>query len=102
MFKAGMCGAAFFPRGRARVKSAGQGGVGRGRGENPRGGAGRGEKARKLTNSQSFTKVRKWKYNITYYDINHKIDHDIKTLAENKYCIRNRDYDHPFLIIILE
>ena len=42
------------------------------------------------------------KYNITYYDINFKIDHDIKTLAENKYCIRNRDYDHPFLIIILE
>ena len=42
------------------------------------------------------------KYNITYYDINHKIDHDIKTLAENKYCIRNRDYDHPFLMIILE
>ena len=28
------------------------------------------------------------KYNITYYDINFKIDHDIKTLAENKYCIR--------------
>ena len=42
------------------------------------------------------------KYNVTYYDINYKIDHDIKILAENKYCIRNRDYDHPFLIIILE
>ena len=39
------------------------------------------------------------KYNITYF---YQIDHDIKTLAENKYCIRNCDYDHPFLIIILE
>ena len=41
------------------------------------------------------------KYNIAYYDIIYKIDHDIKTLAENMYCIRNRDYDHPFLIIYL-
>ena len=42
------------------------------------------------------------KYNITYYDIDYEIYHDIKILAENKYCIHNRDYDHPFLIIILE
>ena len=42
------------------------------------------------------------KYDITYYDINYTIDHDIKKLVENKYCIRNCDYDHPFLIIILE
>ena len=51
----GMCGAAFFP-------------AGRGKGKNPQGGAkvkirgaGRGEKVRKLSNSQNFTKVRKRK-----------------------------------------
>ena len=42
------------------------------------------------------------KYDITYYNNNYKIYHNIMILAENKYCIHNRDYDHPFLIIILE
>ena len=46
-------------------------GAGRGEGENPRGGAGRGEKARKSTNSKILQKCEK--YNITYYNINYNI-----------------------------
>ena len=92
----GCAGRPFFLRGGARVKIRG---AGRGKGENPRGGA----KERKSTNSNFFYKsAYNEKYNITYYDINHKIDHNIIILAENKYCIRNCDYDHPFLIIIPE
>ena len=37
----------------------------------PRGGAGRGEKARKSTNSKNLQKCEK--YNITYYNINYKV-----------------------------
>ena len=33
---------------------------------------------------------------------NYEIYHNITILAENKYCIHNRDYDHLFLIMILE
>ena len=63
-------------------------------------GAGRGKIARKSTNSPNFTKVHiDEEYNITYYKNNYKVNHNI---SRNKYCIRTRDYDHPFLIIILE
>ena len=58
VFQPGMCGAAFYS-------------AGRGEGENPRGGAGRGEKARKSTNSKFLQKCEK--YNITYYNINYNI-----------------------------
>ena len=88
-----MCGAAFFPAGGARVKIRGEG---------------RGEKARKSTDSQNFTKVRKGgrkknglftvrlttalneKYNITHFNINFDINNYNIILAENQYCIRNR------------
>ena len=53
-------------------------GAGRGKGKNPRGGAGRrwksagrGEKVRKSTNSKNLQKCEK--YNITYYNINYKV-----------------------------
>ena len=53
-----MCGAAFYSAGRggAKVKICG---------------AGRGEKARKSTNSKILQKYEK--YNITYYNINYNI-----------------------------
>ena len=70
---------------------------GAGQSKNPRGGAGRGEKARKSTNSKILQKCEK--YNITYYNINYNII--IIISAENMYSIRNRDYDHPILISII-
>ena len=79
--ESGMCGAAFFPAGRG------------------------GAKVKKRVNRlipKILQKCVNEKYNITYYKINYKITHNIIILAENKYCIRNCDYDHPFLIIILE
>ena len=72
--------------------------AGRGKGENPWGGR------KNWLIPKILQKCGKWneKCDITYHDIIYKIDHNIIILAENKYCIRNRDYDHPFLIIILE
>ena len=52
-----MCGAAFF--------FAGRGGVGRGKGKN------------RLIPIIFNKSACNEKYDITYYDINHKIDHDI-------------------------
>ena len=74
----GCAGRPFIPRGgagRGKGKNP-RGGAGRGEGENPRGGAGRGgagrgEKARKSTNSKILQKCEK--YNITYYNINYKV-----------------------------
>ena len=97
-----MRGGLFFRgagQGRARVKIRG---AGRGGANVKIHGAGRGEIARKSTNSPNFTKCVIEKYNITYYKTNYKITHNIIILAENKYCIRNRDNDQPILIIILE
>ena len=67
-FHQGCAGRPFIPRGGAKVKIHG---AGRGEGENLRGGAGRGEKARKSTNSKNLQKCEK--YNITYYNINYNI-----------------------------
>ena len=69
-FTAGMCEAAFYSAGRggAKVKIHG---AKRGEGENPRGGAGPGEKSRKSTNSKILQKCEN--YNVVYYNINYNI-----------------------------
>ena len=75
-------------------------GAGRGKGENPRGGA---KKRVNRLIPKILQNCVNEKYNIFHIIIIiAKFYHNIIILAENKYCIHNRDYDHPFLIIILE
>ena len=89
LFWQGCAGRPFFLRGGARVKIRGAGRA----------------LAKKRVNRlipKILQNCVNEKNNITYYNNNYKIYHNIIILAENKYCIHNRDYDHLFLIIILE
>ena len=51
--KPGMCGAAFYSAGGAKVKNPG---AGRGEGENPRGGGGAGRESTQINQFKNFTK----------------------------------------------
>ena len=74
-------GGLFFCGARVKIRRAGQGG------------------AKKRVN-RLIPKILQRRVNEKL--INYEIDHKIIILAENKYCIRNCDYDHSILIIILE